>query len=271
MLPYDASPKAISRRTSYLRVRLAFHLYPQVIRAFCNMLRFGPPRSFTCASTCPWIGHPVSGLFIATNRPIQPRFHYASDKCLKLATTNNSLDRSTKSTQSQPKLLLLLVRTQFQDLFHSPSGVLLTFPSRYLYTIDRKIYLALEGGPSRFNQGFTCPDLLDTVDNKVLTLRIPGYHRLWRGFPTTSACIKICNFTEIGTSISSLMRVTDLGIRMINHSGRVSVNRYTIGRPQKAIYRSQPLYNIRLVTYLPADCGSPDITLLRSSVTRQKS
>ena len=24
-LPYDASPKAISRRTSYLRVRLAFH------------------------------------------------------------------------------------------------------------------------------------------------------------------------------------------------------------------------------------------------------
>ena len=28
----QASPKAISRRTSYLRVRLAFHPYPQVIR-----------------------------------------------------------------------------------------------------------------------------------------------------------------------------------------------------------------------------------------------
>jgi hypothetical protein len=63
--------------------------------------------------------------------------------------------------------LQLLVRTQFQDLFHSPSGVLLTFPSRYLYTIDRKIYLALEGGPSRFSQGFTCPDLLDNTDDKV--------------------------------------------------------------------------------------------------------
>jgi hypothetical protein len=61
------------------------------------------------------------------------------------------------------KVLQLLVRTQFQDLFHSPSGVLLTFPSRYLYTIDRKIYLALEGGPSGFNQGFTCPDLLNTM------------------------------------------------------------------------------------------------------------
>jgi hypothetical protein len=166
------------------------------------MLRFGPPRGFTHASACPWLGHPVSGLFIHTCRPIQARFHYASDKCLKLAYTNNSLDRSTKSTPSPymrqtcgfshrarcrnkfvtwaalfPLLgmksfaikktdlpdvgLRLLVRTQFQDLFHSPSGVLLTFPSRYLYTIDRKIYLALEGGPSGFSQGFTCPDLLD--------------------------------------------------------------------------------------------------------------
>ena len=101
MLPYDASPKAISRRTSYLRVRLAFHLYPQVIRAFCNMLRFGPPRTFTYASTCPWIGHPVSGLLVSTNRTIHARFHYASGKCLRLALTNNSLDRSTKSTPSQ--------------------------------------------------------------------------------------------------------------------------------------------------------------------------
>ena len=63
--------------------------------------------------------------------------------------------------------LRVLVRTQFQVLFHSPSGVLLTFPSRYLYTIDRKIYLALEGGPPRFSQGFTCPDLLNNIDDKV--------------------------------------------------------------------------------------------------------
>jgi hypothetical protein len=72
-----------------------------------------------------------------------------------------------KARRHSIKLLRLLVRTQFQDLFHSPSGVLLTFPSRYLFTIDRKIYLALEGGPSRFNQGFTCPDLLDNTDDKV--------------------------------------------------------------------------------------------------------
>ncbi len=46
----DASPKAISGRTSYHQVRLAFHLYPQFIRSFCNNNRFGPPRTIRCAS-----------------------------------------------------------------------------------------------------------------------------------------------------------------------------------------------------------------------------
>ena len=63
----DASPKAISGRTSYLRVRLEFHRYPQVIAGHCNERAFGPPWSFTSTSTCPWIGHPVSGLLPPTS------------------------------------------------------------------------------------------------------------------------------------------------------------------------------------------------------------
>ena len=39
----DASPKAISGRTSYIRVRLAFHPYPQLIPQFFNIGGFGPP------------------------------------------------------------------------------------------------------------------------------------------------------------------------------------------------------------------------------------
>ena len=57
--------------------------------------------------------------------------------------------------------LRLLVGTQFQDLFHSPSGVLFAFPSRYWFTIDRKTYLALERGRPGFKQGFSCPVLLE--------------------------------------------------------------------------------------------------------------
>ena len=62
----DASPKAISGRTSYLRVRLEFHRYPQVIAGHCNERAFGPPWGFTPTSTCSWIGHPVSGLLQRT-------------------------------------------------------------------------------------------------------------------------------------------------------------------------------------------------------------
>ena len=126
----EASPKAISRRTSYLRVRLEFHLYPQVIPAFFNRHEFGPPRNFTSASTCSWIGHPVSGLQHATDRPLQTRFRFGSDaEHLNLAAYHNSLARSTKSTRSLS--LPLLVSIRFQVLFHSPPGVLFTFPSRY--------------------------------------------------------------------------------------------------------------------------------------------
>ena len=62
----DAAPKCISGRTSYLRVRLAFHPYPQLIRAVFNRHRFGPPRGITPASTWPWVDHAVSGLTHAT-------------------------------------------------------------------------------------------------------------------------------------------------------------------------------------------------------------
>ena len=63
---FEASPKAISGRTSYIRVRLEFLRYPHVIRQLFNGGRFGPPLSFTSTSTCTWIGHPVSGLIHAT-------------------------------------------------------------------------------------------------------------------------------------------------------------------------------------------------------------
>ena len=66
----EASPKAISGRTSYLQARLEFHRYPQLIPALFNVRGFGPPRNFTFASSCPWIGRLVSGLRHATEAPI---------------------------------------------------------------------------------------------------------------------------------------------------------------------------------------------------------
>ena len=68
-LTLDASPKAISGRTSYHQVRLAFHRYPQLIQRFCNISWFGPPRTVKCASPWPWIGHLASGLLLRTMSP----------------------------------------------------------------------------------------------------------------------------------------------------------------------------------------------------------
>ena len=65
----EASPKAISGRTSYLRVRLAFHPYPQLIPAFFNIRGFGPPAGFTRPSPWSWVDHTVSGRRPRTRAP----------------------------------------------------------------------------------------------------------------------------------------------------------------------------------------------------------
>ncbi|EFF93461.1 LOW QUALITY PROTEIN: hypothetical protein SSTG_03780, partial [Streptomyces sp. e14] len=42
---------------------------PQVIPQVFNPGGFGPPRSLTSASTCPWVDHSASGLERATQPP----------------------------------------------------------------------------------------------------------------------------------------------------------------------------------------------------------
>ena len=152
---YEASPKAISGRTSYLRVRLDFLRYPQVIRQLFNGGRFGPPVGFTPPSTCSWIGHSVSGLIHATLRAVHTRFPFGcAPSVLNLAAYINSPDRSTKSTTSHLNVLCVLVNTRFQVLFHSPSGVLFTFPSQYCSTIGHQVVFRLGGWSPRLPAGF---------------------------------------------------------------------------------------------------------------------
>ena len=89
-------------------------------------------------------------------RPVQARFHFGSVPylVLNLAIYNNSLDRSTKSTISRLKSLYLLVNIGFQVLFHSPPGVLFTFPSRYCSSIGHQVVFRLGGWSPLFPTGF---------------------------------------------------------------------------------------------------------------------
>ena len=102
-----AAPQCISGRTSYLRVRLAFHPYPQLIRDFCNNHRFGPSRPVTDAAAWPWVAHTVSGLPPATKRALHTRFPSGSGCCcLNLATHSNSSGHTPKGTRSPLQLAL---------------------------------------------------------------------------------------------------------------------------------------------------------------------
>src|SRR5699024_4040232 len=78
-------------------------------------------------------------------RPFQTRFRYGSmTSSLNLACNRNSPVHSAIGTPSRIKALRLLVGTRFQVLFHSPSGVLFTFPSRYWFTIGHYVVFSLE-------------------------------------------------------------------------------------------------------------------------------
>lgn len=58
---HEASPKAISERTSYLVVCLDFHSYPQLRGAVFSLHPFGPPLAVTQASPWLWIAHSPFG------------------------------------------------------------------------------------------------------------------------------------------------------------------------------------------------------------------
>ena len=88
-------------------------------------------------------------------RALNTRFPFASTtEWLKLASYHNSPDRSTKSTTSHINVLCLLVSTRFQVLFHSPPGVLFTFPSRYCSSIGHQVVFRLGGWSPRLPTGF---------------------------------------------------------------------------------------------------------------------
>ena len=72
---------------------------------------------------------------------------------VKLATERKSLTHYAKGTQSLLAELLLFVCMRFQNLFHSPPGVLFAFPSRYWFTIGRLRVFSLEGWSPHLRAG----------------------------------------------------------------------------------------------------------------------
>ena len=131
-----AAPQCISGRTSYLRVRLAFHPYPQLIRDFCNSHRFGPSRPITGAAAWPWVAHTVSGLRIATLALFTlgfPRAPAIPALARPLSVTRRVILQKARDHRAPEGAYgsHCMDAVGFRLCFTPLAGVLFTVPSRY--------------------------------------------------------------------------------------------------------------------------------------------
>ena len=113
------------------------------------------------------------------------RLGFPSAPFLKNLTSPVNVTRRTvlqKVRGCTHMVLPQLVNTGFQVLFHSPPGVLFTFPSQYYALSVTKEYLALGGGPPDFPQGFSCLVVLRIL-SALLGFRIRDFHPLSLVFP----------------------------------------------------------------------------------------
>ena len=129
------------------RVRSSTEFYPSFNLAMDRSPGFG---SIACNSYSP------------TSDSVSLRLRYFYTLTL-LHTLTRRLILQKARRHTPESALRPLVGPWFQVLFHSPPGVLFTFPSRY-YALSVAIsYLALEGGPPCFRQGFSCPAVLKSI------------------------------------------------------------------------------------------------------------
>ena len=165
----EASPQAISGRTSYHRVRLAFHADPQLIQTLFNVQRFGPPLRVTEVSPWPWVDHPASGLLRATlaalfglafaaTAPyglVLPRI--ATRRLIKQKARRHTSSVACAPDYSAPTACKLTVSGTIS--LPSP-GYFSPFPHGTGSLSVSNEYLALGRGRPGFTRNFTCPVLL---------------------------------------------------------------------------------------------------------------
>ena len=93
------------------------------------------------------------------------------------------------------RVLPQLVDTGFQVLFHSPPGVLFTFPSRYWFTIGHSLVFSLAGWSRLIQTGFLVSRPTQVSSLSSLSFRVRGSHPLSLTFPCDSSMI-LCQISR---------------------------------------------------------------------------
>jgi hypothetical protein len=169
-----AAPKCLSGRTSYLRVRLAFHPYPQVIPPVCNPAGCGPPRACSARFALPTGSSPGFGSAGRDSSVRHPR-GCPPIRPFGLAFAPAAAVPALASPRPPTRRLILQKARRhpgsrpgsdrpgahgFRRSFTPLAGVLFTVPSRYWSALGRRRSLALGGGPPRFPPGSACRAVL---------------------------------------------------------------------------------------------------------------
>ena len=116
---------------------------------------FGPPQRFTTASTCSWLGHPVSGLRLYTSRTFHTRFRFGSEALpLNLAYNRNSPARSTKSTTPRSYGAVSACKHRVSGSLSLPSRGPFHLSLTVLYSIGHMVVFSLRRWSSFIPSGF---------------------------------------------------------------------------------------------------------------------
>ena len=127
------------------------------------------------------------------SRPVQTRFRCGSPNrsaSPRAATRRLILQ---KARRHPARGLRLLVGARFQVLFHSPLGVLFTFPSRYWFAIGHRRVFSLGGWSPQVRTGFHVPGATRAPHSQSARIRVRGSHPVPPAFPGRSASARICN------------------------------------------------------------------------------
>ena len=91
-----------------------------------------------------------------------------------------------QKVRGHPEGLPPFVGTWVQVLFHSPLGVLFTFPSRYSFTIGQQVVLSLGGWSPQIPPGLHVARGTQESHSATFHFRVRGCHAVSRTFPGTS-------------------------------------------------------------------------------------
>src|SRR5208282_3660642 len=92
--------------------------------------------------------------------------------------------------------LHLFVGVRFQVYFTPLAGVLFTFPSRYWFTIGRKLVFSLAGWSRQIPTGFHVSRGTQEPLERELHFHLRGSHPLWPAFPDRSINAFLPSFTR---------------------------------------------------------------------------